>query len=165
MTIHFNADEILALAEQIERNGAAFYTRAAEIAADEGTKNKLRELASWEGSHEELFSKLRASLPEHQKQPTAPDPEDDTLLYLSAMAARHVFNQSREVKDLFTGRESAVELLDMAIGFERDSIVFFQGLEAFITESLGKDKVHALIKEEMGHVAYLEREKQRLSQG
>ena len=31
MVANFNADDILAMAEQIERNGAAFYRRAAEI--------------------------------------------------------------------------------------------------------------------------------------
>ena len=38
MSTNFNADEILAMAEQIERNLAAFYRRAAEVTREPAAK-------------------------------------------------------------------------------------------------------------------------------
>ena len=38
MSIGFNADDILSIAEQIERNGARFYRAAAELPCDPETK-------------------------------------------------------------------------------------------------------------------------------
>ena len=59
MSILFNADEALAMAEQIERNGAKFYARAAEIVEAEAVKKLLGDLAEWEEGHEKLFTFFR----------------------------------------------------------------------------------------------------------
>jgi rubrerythrin len=46
MSTPFNADEILEMAEQIERNGARFYRRAAEGAVDPRNRQLLSSLIS-----------------------------------------------------------------------------------------------------------------------
>jgi rubrerythrin len=43
----------------------------------------------------------------------------------------------------------------MAIGLEKDSIVFYVGLKESVSPRAGKDKVQAIIKEEIGHIAIL----------
>jgi len=161
MSLSFNADDILSMAEQIERNGAAFYKRASEIAADPIVKKRLAQLAEWEGGHESLFSTMRNELKGREAEQTAFDPEGDAAHYLREMADRHVF-KSGEISTLLTGKETPAQVIDIAINFERDSILFFQGVEAFVPAWLGKDKVHALVEEEMGHVAFLAREKAAL---
>ena len=67
MDVHFNADEVLAMAEQIERNGRDFYRAAAVIAPDEDSMKLLAELARWEEGHESVFIKMRADLPDEQR--------------------------------------------------------------------------------------------------
>jgi len=161
MVANFNADDILAMAEQIERNGAAFYRRAAEISTDDSVKKRLEQLAEWEGGHESLFSKMRENLKGREAEPTTFDPNGDAAHYLTEMANRHVF-RSGDVTRMLTGKETPEQVLDIAIDFERDSILFFQGVETLVPAWLGKDKVHALVEEEMGHVAYLAREKAAL---
>lgn len=163
MSLSFNADDILSMAEQIERNGAAFYKRAAEIATDPNVKKRLAQLAEWEGGHESLFSTMRNDLKGREAEPTSFDPDGDAAHYLREMADRHVF-KSGELTRVLTGNESPAQVIDIAIDFERDSILFFQGVEALVPAWLGKDKVHALVEEEMGHVAYLAREKAALKQ-
>ena len=54
-----------------------------------------------------------------------------------------------------TGRESISDVLSTAIELEKKSILFYVGLKALVPESLGADKVEAIIKEEAGHVALL----------
>jgi len=162
MSIHFNADELLAMAEQIERNGAAFYRRASEITKDDAVRAHLLELAEWETGHERLFTTMRSHLSEQEKAPSSYDPNGDAILYAKEMADRHVFNMNKDAAQLLKGHETPEQILDLAIGFERDTILFFEGMASFVPASLGKDKVTRLIQEEMGHVAFLSREKARI---
>jgi len=51
----------------------------------------------------------------------------------------------------------------MAIGQEKDSIVFYTGLREGISQTAGRDRIQAIIKEEMGHIGFLHREIDALS--
>ena len=46
MSYDFNADEVFEMAEQLERNGNAFYLKAAESVKDPGHVSLLRKLAA-----------------------------------------------------------------------------------------------------------------------
>jgi len=50
------------------------------------------------------------------------------------------------------------EILKSAIEAEKDSIIFYLGMKDAVPEKLGKDKIEAIIKEEMGHVRLLSSE-------
>lgn len=162
MAIYFNADEVLALGERIEQNGALFYRRAAAVVKDPKVSKRLYELAEWEGGHESLFKLLRTLLADEEKEAPTFDPNNEATLYVQEMADRHVFNSSADVAALFKGTESTAEILELAICFERDSIALFQGLVSLVPEKRGRDKVRLLVDEEIGHVAMLVREKHEL---
>lgn len=163
MGIDFTADEILAFAEQVERNGAAFYRRAAQITSDASVKDTLLKLAEMEDGHERLFASVRGVLQGREKEAPTFDPGDDASRYLAEMAGQHVFKKHTDVSTIFTGKETSMEVLDIAIGFERDSIAVFDALERWVPEYLGRDKVSALVREEISHVAFLSREKEKLA--
>jgi len=163
MSTSFNADEILAMAEQIERNGAAFYRRAAEVTPDAGVCARLAELAGWELGHEKLFATMRAGLTPAERVELTFDPDGDAVHYLRVMADRHVFNINKDPAALLTGKETPLQVLDIAIAFERDSILFFQAMEGMVPPSVGRGRVQALIQEEVAHVAFLSREQERLA--
>ena len=149
MGFDFNIDEILAMAEEIERNGAAFYRTAAQGAPDEPTRNMLEELARMEDQHEKTFAGLRAELSEKDKKPGAFDPEDETARYLKALADRRVFHE--KAIDLNT----LEDVLKEAIVTEKDSIAFYVGMRELVAAGLGRDKISAIIKEEMNHLVLL----------
>ena len=88
----FNAEEVLQMAEQIERNGARFYRRAAEFVKDPAVNKLLLELAAWEDGHEKLFASMRARLGEREREKTVFDPEGEGGMYLKAMADGQVFD-------------------------------------------------------------------------
>jgi len=50
------------------------------------------------------------------------------------------------------------DILQMAIGLEKDSIVFYLGMKEMVPERLGRGKIDGIIKEEMRHVNDLSRE-------
>ena len=159
MGLNWTADEILAMAERIENNGAGFYRRAAEIVRDPEVRARLLELAVWEDGHERLFARVRAGLTEAERTPETYDPDGDAASYLKVMADLHVFRQV-EARELLHGDETASEILGMALRFERDSILFFDGLLPFVPDA-GRASVRELIDEERRHVAFLARERAR----
>ena len=158
MSIEFNADEILEMAEHIERNGARFYRKAAELVEEAAIRKLLEDLAAWEDGHERAFVTMRADLAAHESEPQVFDPEHEISMYLRAMADGHVFDARVDPTDTLTGRESAEDILRMAIGQEKDSIVFYTGLKEMISQTAGKERIEAIIKEEMGHIGFLNRE-------
>ena len=63
MIVNLNAFEVFEIAERIERNGAMFYRKAAEIFFDNADIRKiLLEIAEMEDEHERTFSKMRRQL-------------------------------------------------------------------------------------------------------
>jgi len=163
MSFEFNADEILEMAQHIERNGARFYRKAAELVEEAAIRKLLEDLAAWEDGHERAFVTMRADLAAHESEPQVFDPEHEISMYLRAMADGHVFDARVDPVDTLTGRESAEDILRMAIGQEKDSIVFYTGLKEMISQTAGRERIEAIIKEEMGHIGFLNREIAALS--
>jgi rubrerythrin len=76
-------------------------------------------------------------------------------MYLRAMADGHVFDLKRDPSEQLTGSESTEDIIRMGIGAEKNSIVFYLGLKELVSAPSGKDKVDAIIKEEMSHISTL----------
>ena len=62
---------------------------------------------------------------------------------------------SPSVADSLTGDETLEEILRIAVGLEKDSILFYLGLKDMITQQSGKDRIGEIIKEERRHVFQL----------
>lgn len=152
MSFEFNADEIFEIAEQIERNGASFYRKAAEKIQDADKKQLLIHLAEMEDGHEQRFKKMRANLSEDEKIMKDFDPEGEASGYLKALADTRIFYEKE------TDFTSFEEILKSAITAEKDSIVFYTGMKETVPSNLGKDKIDEIIKEEMGHIKILSNE-------
>ena len=149
MSYDFNADDVLEIAEQLERNGGKFYRAAAESTDDPGNKEFLLELAAMEDQHELTFKAMRAELSEKEKESTVFDPAGEAAMYLRALADTRVFFE-KEI-DVTSMRA----ILKSAITAEKDSIVFYLGMKEAVDESLGKGRIDHIIKEEMGHIKLL----------
>jgi len=149
MSYDFNADDVLEIAEQLEKNGGKFYRTAAESTDDPGNKEFLLELAAMEDQHEITFKAMRAELSAKEKESTVFDPDGEAAQYLRALADTRVFFE-KEI-DVTSMRA----ILKSAITAEKDSIVFYLGMKEAVDESLGKGRLDHIIKEEMGHIKLL----------
>ncbi|MDO8303880.1 MAG: ferritin family protein [Sedimentisphaerales bacterium] len=154
----FSADEVFAMAEKIEKNGADFYRKAAQKPNDPRTKELFERLAKWELSHRETFATMRNECAADKDTPLVFDPESEAGIYLKAMADGHVFDTSVDISKFFTGKETMKDIFKTAMKMERDSIIFYLGLKDVVASKAGKDKVDEIIKEEMRHIAFLNRE-------
>jgi len=155
MPITFNANEIFEMAEEIERNGAKFYRKAAENTSDDQTKKMLLDMADMEDGHLATFQEMRKRLSGQEKGWTVFDPDNQSVLYLQAMAdARGFEGKITPTKEL-TGSETPKEILETALNSEKESIVFYFGLKGLVPVRAGRDKVEAIIVEELSHITTL----------
>ena len=155
MSISFNADEILEIAQQIEQNGLNFYKAAANAVTDPEAKEMLSNLAEWEVGHEKLFRDMRAGLTYDQRQPTVFDPDNEMGLYLKAMANQVVFTSKMDPVVMIGDKPSFRKVLDIALEREKEAVVFYAAVKKFVPESLGRDKIEAILQEEVSHVAMI----------
>ena len=149
MSHAFNADEILEMAEQIERNGASFYRESADSVGDEDAREFLLQLAEMEDDHLKTFANMRAQLSDKEKESPTFDPNNEINLYLGSLADSKVFFE----KDIDTSALRGI--YKAAILAEKDSIAFYIGLKELVPDYLGKDKLDNIIKEEMKHIKIL----------
>lgn len=152
MNISFNADEIFEMAEEIERNGAKFYRKAAKNAADDKTRKMLLGLAAMEDGHEIIFAAMRKELSDQDREPTVYDPDNQAALYLKMMADSHGSEGRKSPTEEITGNEPIKEILEIALNSEKDSVVFYMNMRGFLKSKTSKDKIKAIIDEEISHI-------------
>lgn len=154
MSFKFNADEVFQMAERIEKNGAKFYRKAAGFAEGDVSKTLL-DLAIMEDSHIAVFAKMREELSDGDVGITTFDPDGLAQSYIEAMTDGVIFDTTIDPSEKITGSESTEMVFNIAIGLEKDSIVFYQIMKRVVPEKLGKDKLDEIIAEEVRHIALL----------
>jgi len=155
MSYDFNAEEVFEMAIQIEANGAAFYRKAAELQKKKEDKEFLETIARMEDRHKVGFVEMKAQVSDLEKSQTVFDPNEELLLYLKAMADAHKGEGDPEVANQLTGDETMAQVIETAIGLEKESILFYLGLKDIVPPKLGREKIDDIIAEEKKHVAQL----------
>jgi rubrerythrin len=159
----FNAREIFDIGVQIEVNGKAFYEAAAKKTAETAMKEFFLELAAWENTHIKLFGELRDALPKAAGNVPLFDPNDEAAMYLQATADSHVFVKNKDMVGLVAGCKGPMEILDLAMTFEKDSVVFYTTMKKVVAPNLGQEKVDRLIDEEIKHISMLSQRKAKIA--
>ena len=159
MSIQFNAETIFEIGIQIEKNGRAFYLEAAKKSVDQTIATFFTELADWEKGHILLFETLKAELPDAMRDDMLFDPENEMVAYLQAAADSHVFAASIDAAKLVAQCRTPAEALDLALRFEKDSVVYYTTMKQVVADHRGKDKIETLIQEELNHIVILNKKK------
>lgn len=158
MSVSFSADEIFEMAEQIERNGAIFYRQAAENCRNKAIKSMLLNMADMEDGHLKTFQRMREQLVPTEKMRETFDPDNKALLYLRIMADARGWEGRKNPAETLSGSESIKEILETALNSEKESVLFYLGLKALVSEDAGKDKLDNIIVEELSHIRMLLRQ-------
>ena len=155
MGIFFSADEIFRIGMDVELNGRAFYEAAVEQSESEEAKAMLKHLGDEEVAHYETFSKMREQLPPQAKTETVFDPDGQLSAYLKALADSRVFTNETQAAEVARGCKTAADVLRVALGFEKDSVLMFQAMKEMTRADLGKEKIDGLIRSEKDHISTL----------
>ena len=155
MGITFNANEIFEMAEQIERNGARFYRKAAEGTADKQMKKMLLDMAVMEDGHLKTFEEMKKDLSDREKEPMVFDPNNEAALYLQEMADASGYEGKITPTKELTGKETMKDILEIALNAEKESVIFYYGLRGMVPVKAGKAKIELIINEELVHITIL----------
>lgn len=143
-----NVSEILGFAVFIEQNGYEFYVEAMKKFVEPKIMEMFQFLADEEFRHEKIF----AGLFEEGGKFTPPESYDGEYhAYMKEFCKSHSLANRDAIKPKVERISSIDEALEMALGFEKDSIVFFTGLKDLVAVGL-TGPIDRIIREEMGHI-------------
>lgn len=148
----FAAAEALAIAMQIEKNGQVFYNTVAAKATDLNVKELLQELAVQEQRHYQIFEKM-ADTVSGVASPSAPE-YDEYQAYLQAALDNALFAGPDKALALAEQARDRQASLQAAIGFEKDTLLFFYDLRDMVSVADQK-AIHGIIQEEKLHLRRL----------
>jgi rubrerythrin len=152
--VHFTGKEVLDMAVRIEENGMRFYADASKAAKSNQLKDLFRVLSEEEGTHIKMFLELKKALVGDDETAGFDPYLEDAQQYLKSMADTEVFTNPEAGKEAARSLKDEREAISMAIGMEKDSLLFYYELERMIRE---KDKkvIESLIEQEKEHVRKL----------
>jgi rubrerythrin len=162
MSLQFTAESIFEIGVQIEKNGKAFYQHAAATVSDASLKTLLVGLADWENGHITLFEELKAELPDTMREDNLFDPDNEFFIYLQAAADSHVFISTTDIAGLAARCTTPDAIFEMALRFEKDSVVYYTTLKEMVANQRGKQRIDTLIREELKHIDMLNKQRKAL---
>lgn len=152
MAHFFKAKEVALAAVEIEKQGVLIYKRLAMWAENPEAKKFFEFFAGEETRHEALFQALADRLGELELP--AWSSEAEFADYLQALVESHdifLWNMSEQLLTQAPGEQEAVK---MAMGFEKNSILFFMEMKELVPD--GEQKfVRECIEEERRHLRQL----------
>jgi rubrerythrin len=155
MDVELSALNALEIAEKIERNGATFYRRAAGLSSDPDMVLLFVQLAQWETRHLRVFQEMKKRCLRQDQDDALPGHSAGDLLDARVMAGLAVFGIQKDPSRDLISCEGRPDVLRMALDKERDSIVFYSGLRAFMPQAADQKAIEDIITEEMKHVRIL----------
>ena len=158
MVVMPKLDDVFAMAEHIERNGARFYREVAEEGGiGSNVRELLLELAGMEDDHEKQFADMRNELAERPVVEPAFRGEEDAVSYLHAVTDSWTLGENKTSAAPEEKRKPLADMLRTAIELEKDSIMFYLGMKEMLAEGSDRTRVDDIIKEEMRHIVDLNR--------
>lgn len=152
MTARYSDTEIVDIARQIERCGEAFY----EQALPHLNNQKAREVFAWlrdeEAKHAATFERLLAGV---ELAAGEWRHAEEYLGYLHALVDTRVFPDPADAAAAVAQLHDDAAAIRYAIGFEKDSILFFHELGRMVGEA-DRALVEQLVAEERRHLLTLD---------
>ena len=156
MAVLFSAREIVEAAVEKEKRRKTFYSMVSELSTDKDMKELFRFLTKEEEKHVAVFAQIRDSLPVDTH---AAEYTEDKQAYMDSVIDDRLYSKT-DSKEFVQEALTAKNVFRLAIGFEKDAILYFREFLPYLTEADQK-VVAALVEEEKGHIRKLaEMEKQ-----
>ena len=152
MASKYSIREIVDMAVQTEKLGYQFYTAMkGKFSNHEGLRNLFDTLSKMELNHEILFTKMLDSV-------GGPEPEgwEEAEHYFRAIVESEFFLGKNKSLASFDHLMTVVDAVNFAIGFEKETTLFFIGLRGAVPAN-EKAIVDRIIKEETSHIVWLTR--------
>jgi len=144
----FNAREIIDIAIVIEQNAERRYRSASRHARNSALKDLLDWVANEELIHVDRFQEIGKQIQQPGGESLASDAgiTDEFVDIISG-------NASFSLEDIdFSKVKTISDLLTIFIEFEKDTVLFYEMLSAFVIDEEASRKIRVIIEEEEKHI-------------
>jgi rubrerythrin len=151
MGMFFSGKELLDVAVNIEKSGAAFYETMVNCAKSKKAQTAFKYLADQEKQHIKAYQSMLKDLAD------APPPESYTEEYdeyLKSLVKSAVFSSEKAACTLAEKTSGDAEGIDFGIRAEKDSILFYTELQDLVRRGDAK-VISSIIEEEKSHLKRL----------
>jgi rubrerythrin len=155
----FAGSEIVELGIQIERNGYDFYAALSAQTGNDSAKKIYDYLSGEEKKHIAVFEKILEKAGKYEPQGLD---AGQYYEYMNALAAGCVFTQKNKGSQIAARITSDLEAVDLGIAFEKDSIIFYEGIKKIVPQ-FDHQIVAQLIAQEQAHLTQLSSLKKEFS--
>ena len=161
MAIIFSGSELINIAIGIEQRGIAFYDIMAKSTENAGVRDIFQYLTDMERTHIDIFEDM---LGEPDKYHIPETYAEEYSAYLQALVDNAVFTDDAITSEMATRVSSDIEALELAIGAEKDSILFYYGFKEIMPQR-AQSMVDKIISEEKSHLREISELKKKLAAG
>lgn len=158
MAVIFSAREVAEAAVEKERQRRSFYATVCELSTNDKMKALFQFLTEEEDRHVTAFSQIRDSLP---KDSHPDEYSDDMEAYMDSVIDDRLYSKV-DSKEFVQKAISEKNVFQLAIGFEKDAILYFREFLPYLNEA-DKKVVDDLIDQEKGHIRMLADMEKRLA--
>jgi rubrerythrin len=159
MAVLFSAREILEAAVEKEKKRKGFYAKVSELSTNADMKELFRFLMEEEVKHVAAFEQIRDQL---SVETHSVEYDEDMQAYMDSVIDDRLYS-AMDSKEFVQKAIHAKEVFRLAIGFEKDAILYFTEFLPFLTES-DRKVVAELIEQEKGHIRKLAEMKKRMAE-
>ncbi len=146
-----SGSEIVEIGIRIEKNGRDFYNILAGQSKTPSAAKVFKYLSGEEEKHIAVFEGILDKA--HKYEPQGLD-ADQYFAYMDALAGENVFTRQGKGEELAKKIKSDKQAIDKGIGFEKDSIVFYEGIKKVVPD-YDSGIVDVLIAQEKNHLKQL----------
>lgn len=157
MTVLFSARDIAEAAVEKEKKRREFYTQVYELSTEKEMKELFQFLMKEEEKHVAAFTRIRDSLPTEAAQ--SEEYTADMQTYMDSIVDDRLYSDM-DSKEFVQKALSGKDVYRLAIGFEKDAILYFTEFLPYLTEP-DREVVSGLIEEEKGHIRMLSERKRK----
>ena len=147
----FSGSEIVEMAVQIEKNGRDLYNKVSASSNNKDVKKIFEHLSMQEERHIKIFEDMLSAV---KKYEPAEAYTDEYFGYMKALADEHIFTKEKKGDEIAKTVKDDARAIELGIGFEKDSILFYHEMKSFVPES-EHNITERLIKEEQRHLKKL----------
>ena len=160
MSDKFTIQEIIEIAIEVEKNGAAFYSALAESSDIDRLKELYLYLSKEEKQHVTRYQEILDSVGGYQISEVYYATQ--YMGYMKALADERVFKSDILAAEIADRVKSPREAIDIAIGFEKESALFLHEMWNLVPES-DRKTIQKLLDEEREHLRQLSAIKVQIS--
>lgn len=144
-------EEIIEIAMRLEEEGEAFYNAAAKQATTTQIKDLFEELAIQEQYHYRAFQQMGRDI---VRTALSDEQWDQFQEYTGALLNQRILDKPDGSLSKATSVQDEREALEAALGFEKETLEFYQGLRDVVREA-DQQTVDRIIGEEEQHIRRL----------